>query len=121
MCYTMKEWRLKDFNQPNQFYYSNIKRNYKNGERTIRVIVYSGFRSDSADAYLYLNGPLLAGIDTNITICPNEKDLDLFELLQSPKTAGGFWVYNNAPHTGILNPKIDQSGKYYYILDRKRC
>lgn len=66
---TSKDFKL----QLNQFYYSNIKRNYKNGERTIRVIVYSGFRSDSADAYLYLNGPLLAGIDTNITICPNEK------------------------------------------------
>jgi len=101
--------------------YKNLNPNPKVGSKNISVQLYAGIRADTAIATIIIIPNLQAGIDTNITICPNEKDLDLFELLQSPKTAGGFWVYNNAPHTGILNPKIDQSGKFYYILDRKDC
>ncbi|MBK7226760.1 MAG: hypothetical protein IPH96_15630 [Saprospiraceae bacterium] len=101
--------------------YKNLNPNPQLGRKNISVQLYAGIRADTAIATIIIMPNLLAGIDTNITICPSEKNLNLFGLLQSPKTTGGFWVYNNTPHTGELDPKIDQSGKYYYIIDRKDC
>ncbi|MBX7164475.1 MAG: hypothetical protein K1X49_12330 [Saprospiraceae bacterium] len=102
--------------------YQNTKRNYTSGNRIIRVRIYSGTRSDSADAIIYLGPPEIAGMDSTITICPQSNNtIDLFELLNNPKTTGGLWYYNGSKHNPIYDESKDAEGAYEYVIMRGNC
>ena len=102
--------------------YQNTKRNYTSRNRIIRVRIYSGTRSDSADAIIYLGPPEIAGIDSTITICSQSNNtIDLFELLNNPKTTGGLWYYNGIKHNPIYDESKDAEGTYEYVIMRGNC
>ncbi len=108
-------------NQITKIFYQNTKKNFTSGERSIVFKVFSGLFVDSATARLKLYSPLIGGIDTNVVICPNTKDVDLFSLLQSPKMTGGNWYFNQQLHSGIIQGNGTSEGNYLYILNRKDC
>lgn len=58
-----------------------------------------------------------AGVNSTISFCTNDATIDLTTLLGSGITTGGNWTFNSAPRAdGNLNPFIDLSGDYTYII-----
>ncbi|MEO7080698.1 MAG: T9SS type A sorting domain-containing protein, partial [Flavobacteriales bacterium] len=63
-----------------------------------------------------------AGMDSTLAICGNADPFSLFSVLGGTPQADGTWSHNGVPHSGIINPAVDNGGVYTYeVGDEGPC
>ncbi len=71
---------------------------------------------NTATVTITLNPAANAGIDTNLTICLNDGQVNLFDNLNGNPDAGGTWSPPLISGPGIFDPTLDAEGDYRYTV-----
>ncbi len=62
-----------------------------------------------------------AGLDTQLSVCINELEFDVFEQIDGNPDIGGFWTPTLASGTNVYNPILDGPGTYTYTIENDAC
>jgi len=72
--------------------------------------------SDSSTLTISIDPAPDAGLDATLTLCANEPNVTLFDLLGGAPDPGGSWIDpDQNGHSGILDPSTELSGNYLYV------
>lgn len=76
---------------------------------------------DSAEIRIDLIDRPNSGSDASVSVCSNDSDINLFEILEGDPDPGGTWSPKLSSGTGYFNPSVDQSGIYTYSVGDDGC
>ncbi|MCB9182624.1 MAG: gliding motility-associated C-terminal domain-containing protein [Flavobacteriales bacterium] len=87
------------------------------GSYTYTVVPDAPCLSQSSSITLSVDPEPWAGEDATLTRCANDPAVPLFPLLGGSPDADGHWFDPEPkPHSGIINPAVDLSGDYAYVV-----
>lgn len=73
--------------------------------------------NDTADLELVVNQAADAGQSATLTVCVNSTPVDLIEALGAAQAGGSWTGPDNEPFSGLLNPTVNGSGLYTYLVE----
>jgi len=75
----------------------------------------------SAQVKVEFPSELTAGIDTEILVCDNIIEVDLFKALKGNPSPNGFWLPELKSKSNVFNKNIDTELKYNYVIIDRNC
>jgi gliding motility-associated-like protein len=75
----------------------------------------------SANVTVTLDQAPNSGTDGTVTICTNDSEINLFDVLGGSPDTGGSWSPSLSSGTGIFNPDVDTAGTYTYTTSNGVC
>ncbi|MBK7619614.1 MAG: gliding motility-associated C-terminal domain-containing protein [Flavobacteriales bacterium] len=72
--------------------------------------------SVSTTLSVVVNPARYAGNDASVSLCRSDGVFQLFPLLGPAAQAGGSWFFNLLPHTPSIQPSVDVTGTYTYVV-----
>ena len=75
----------------------------------------------SAEVKVIFSSDLNPGINTEVVICDDLVEIDLFRALKGNPTPNGFWSPELASGTNIYNKNLDLESEYNYVLIDRDC
>ncbi len=72
--------------------------------------------SASATLTIVVNPLRNAGNDASVSLCRSDGVFQLFPLLGPAAQTGGSWFYDLLPHTPTIQPSVDVTGTYTYVV-----
>lgn len=75
----------------------------------------------SAQVKVNVLSELTPGIDTEVIVCEDETEFNLFKKIDGAPSVGGNWLPKLASGTNIYNVVLDTKERYLYVINDKEC